>query len=290
MGRSALPAPVAQPSIKNMRWAAMFKGQAAVVAVAYVIYWWGRGLTEGQYAEAAGNARKVIGLETALGLHYEEQLQSLIIDHVWLVNLVNWIYIWCHWPFILVIAVWLVIRHPRIFTRTRNAFLLSGAAGLVVFLLFPVAPPRLVDNLDLVDTVTEHSHAYRVLQPPAFTNQYAAMPSLHFGWNILTAVAMVQASRRWALRIAACIVPVLMGIAIVLTANHFIIDGVVGAFFAGSGLAAATWLDRRRPPVDSGRKGTSVTASRVPALSTGAPPSVEPGYRTLMSTGTAPRF
>ena len=230
--------------------------QVVVVAVMYVIYWWGRGLTEGKYAEAAANARKVIDLEKALGLNREEWLQSLIVDHQMLVNLANWVYIWLHWPFIFTIAVWLVLRHPSIYSRTRNAFLISGAAGLVVFLLFPVAPPRLLGDLDLVDTVTKHSHAYRVLQPPGFTNQYAAMPSLHFGWNVLTGVAMVRASRRPALRVLAVIVPVLMAIAIVLTANHFIIDGVAGIAFAGTGLAVATWLDRRRPPPEWQTKPT----------------------------------
>ena len=96
--------------------------------------------------------------------------------------------------------------------------LLSGAIGMVIFALWPVAPPRLAD-LGLVDTVTEYSRSYRVLQPPAFTNQYAAMPSLHMGWDLLIGLAIIVAASRLWVRVIGGLLPVLMGWAVVATAE-----------------------------------------------------------------------
>jgi hypothetical protein len=104
--------------------------------------------------------------------------------------------------------------------------------------VFPVAPPRLAD-IGLVDTVTQHSNAYRVLQPKAFTNQYAAVPSLHFGWDLLIGIALVTNARWLAVRVFGAVVPVLMFAAIVLTANHYIFDAIAGGAVALTGLGLA---------------------------------------------------
>ena len=159
--------------------------------------------------------------------------------------LANWIYIWGHWPVIIVTMVWLAWQHRPVFLRLRDAMLVSGAMGLVVFVTYPVAPPRLVDP-DLVDTVTRASHAYRVLQPPNFVNQYAAMPSLHAGWDLLVGIAIVTAATHVALRVGGWTLPLLMAFAVVATANHYIVDVVVGIAFALVGYGAALLLERRR--------------------------------------------
>ncbi|HMO54792.1 MAG TPA: phosphatase PAP2 family protein, partial [Tepidiformaceae bacterium] len=134
--------------------------------------------------------------------------------------------------------------HPDTYRLTRNAFLISGGAGPIVFATFPVAPPRLTE-MDVIDTVTRHSNAYRFLQPPAFTNQYAALPSLHFGWNLLIGIAIFRVvNARW-LKAIAVLIPVAMALAVVLTANHYIVDPIAGAAFALGGLGLATFLRNR---------------------------------------------
>jgi hypothetical protein len=156
----------------------------------------------------------------------------------------NWVYIWGHWPVIVVVLLWLFVAHPAGYLRTRNAMLISGGIGLVIFASFPVAPPRLA-GLGLIDTVTEHSSAYRVLQPPAFVNQYAAMPSLHVGWDLLMGLAVYTYARHVAVRIAGLALPVLMVSAVLLTANHYVIDAAVGAALVLASMAAARWIERR---------------------------------------------
>jgi membrane-associated phospholipid phosphatase len=123
----------------------------------------------------------------------------------------------------------LLFRHRREqYYTLRNACLLTGLLGLAIFALFPVAPPRLTD-MPVVDTVTRGSPGYRQLLPPSFVNEYAAMPSFHAGWNLLVGIVVFRATRHWLLRGFAVGMPVAMALAVVATANHFVIDVVAGA-------------------------------------------------------------
>jgi hypothetical protein len=221
--------------------------EVALVVAAYFTYFLVRGFTEGSHDQAVSNSEKIVAVEKAGGFFWEPAIQSAIVDQHWLVTLANWMYIWGHWPLIAGVAVWLLARRPAAFAVFRNAFFISGAIGVIVFVLFPVAPPRLTD-IGVVDTVTQHSNAYRVLQPPAFTNQYAAVPSLHFGWDLLIGIALITQSRWAIVKIVGAIVPVLMLSAIVLTANHYIFDAMAGGIVAMTGLTVATMLARGSAP------------------------------------------
>lgn len=221
--------------------------EAALVAVAYFAYFGVRGLTQANPARALENAGRIEAAERWLHIDWESAWQSVIVGHHSLVTIENWTYIWGHWPVIFTTALWLYLRHPRTYYLFRNAFLISGAIGLVIFATFPVAPPRLA-SIGVVDTVTEYSRSYRVLQPPAFVNQYAAMPSLHFGWNLLVGIALASVAPRWWLKAAALCIPVLMWFAVILTANHYVIDTAAGATLSLSALGLS-WLWSRIRPV-----------------------------------------
>jgi hypothetical protein len=221
-----------------------------LVVFAYFAYFGVRGFTEGNANRAFENAGRVESLERLLHIDYEASWQSLIVDHQALINVANWIYIWGHWPVIITTAVWLYFRQPHTYRLFRNAFLISGAVGLFVFALFPVAPPRLAAG-NVVDTVTEYSRSYRVLQPPRFVNQYAAKPSLHYGWNLLIGIALASIARPLWLKCAALMIPGLMFFAVVLTANHYIIDTAAGATLSLAALAVAYWWSRIRPERES---------------------------------------
>lgn len=223
-----------------------FAREALTTVAAVFAYFAVRALTEGSTGLAVENARRVVDVQQALGLGWEASLQEAVLGHDWMVTLANWVYIFGHWPVIVAGALWLALRHPRTYFLTRNAFLVSGLIGLVVFAAFPTAPPRLA-NLELIDTVTERSNAYRVLQPPSIVNQYAAMPSLHFGWDLLLGLGLARELRARLLRYAAFVLPVLMAVAVVVTANHFVLDVLAGGIVAMIGLFVATLLRSRGP-------------------------------------------
>jgi membrane-associated phospholipid phosphatase len=219
--------------------------QFGLVVLGVACYFGVRGLTANRPQVARDHAQDVLRLESYLRLDVEKQSQTVLVQRDWLADVANWIYIWGHWPVISVVMLWLALHHREVFLRLRNAMLVSGALGLVVFICYPVAPPRLAD-LGLIDTVTERSHAYRVLQPPAFVNQFAAMPSLHVGWDLLVGLAVFAAARPLSIRLLGLLMPVLMATAVVLTGNHYLLDVVGGVLLTLVGHAVALRWEHRR--------------------------------------------
>jgi PAP2 superfamily len=251
--------------------------QVAIVLGAITAYFLVRGATEGSVGEAVRNAGHVVSFERFFGLNVEGSLQSAVAAWPQVTTVLNWIYIWGHWPVIAVTLVWLARRHPLVYYRTRNAMLVSGAIGLIVFISFPVAPPRLA-GLDMVDTVSEQSHAYRVLQPAMFTNQYAAMPSLHVGWDLLIGLAIFVAARHTLVRAIGVAMPIAMATAVVLTANHYIIDAMIGATLTTAGwVVCGRWSGRYSSSANTARQrgastGRRMASESMPAMMDSPPP------------------
>ncbi|MFE7750587.1 phosphatase PAP2 family protein [Streptomyces sp. NPDC057428] len=241
------------PAVRGTGSAARVSRRGLVVVTAVIAYFGVRGLTDSSRTRALHDAGSIQSAERHLHLDWESSLQSLVVDHHAVTRVLNWIYIFGHWPVITVTLLWLLYRSPGLYARVAGAMLLSGAVGLVTFAAFPVAPPRLA-GLGLTDTVTQQSHAYRLLQPPAFTDQYAAMPSLHVGWNLLMTLAVLAATRKVWLRVLAVALTVAMDATVVLTANHYVVDAVAGAALAHlSWYAAGRLQERRRSRLEPSR-------------------------------------
>lgn len=221
--------------------------QVLLVGAAALCYFAVRGLTRSSLLPAQENARDLLAVERAVGLDHEVTIQEAVIGHDWLVNLANWVYMYGHWPVIAITLGWLFVRAPGRYCLLRNAMFVSGAIGLVVFALMPVAPPRL-GVLDVVDTVTQRTEAYRTLQPPGLINRYAALPSLHLGWNLLVGVILWRTTRNAVVRTFAVAMPVAMAFAVVATANHYLIDVAAGAAVALAGLVIARRLPTAATP------------------------------------------
>ena len=117
------------------------------------------------------------------------------------------------------------------YRELRVAMLVSIGIAMVLFWLLPTAPPRLVPDLGIVDTVGMNSHDVGSVYGVSY-NPYAAMPSMHVGWSILLAYGIYMAARRRWVRRVALAHPVIMSIAVVSTGNHYLLDGVVGAAIA----------------------------------------------------------
>jgi hypothetical protein len=216
-----------------------------LVLAGLLVYFGVRAATSHEAGPAVAHARSLVQLEKTLGIAREGDLQGLIIGHHELVTLANWVYIWGHWPLIAISAAWLFRHRPDAYRLMRTAIFASGAIGMIIFLAYPVAPPRLI-GAGFTDTVTSYSHAYRALQPPALTDRYAALPSLHFGWDLLVGLTLARFHPRTAVRILGALMPVAMALAVVMTANHYVLDVVVGGIVAMSGLAIASALIRAR--------------------------------------------
>jgi len=222
------------------------------------LYYLVRGQAHQQVNEAVARGVSIVNLENSLGIFWEVQLQSWVLSYGWLVKLLNWFYLFGHLPVIGTLAIWMYFWHRPQYLLMRNAFLLSGAIGLIIYVNFPTAPPRLLQDhgvfLGFVDTVVDQYHRGRPLTPDFFVNQYAAMPSLHFGWNLLVGVSLWMATRNVFVRAFAVIMPLAMFTDIILTANHYILDGVAGLGVMLLGLfiaMAGRWFVVRTISADS---------------------------------------
>jgi hypothetical protein len=240
-GRGRASVETVSATAREPRPVAAFVRELALVLFAVLVYFGVRSVTEGRVEHAFANAGSVLRLERAVGIAWEGRLQAFVIGHETMVAVVNWIYIYGHWPVIAGAAVLLYVRRRDKYFLLRDAIILSGLIGFAFFALVPVAPPRL-SEAGLVDTVTRYSHGYRALQPPALTNQYAALPSLHAGWNLLVGIVLFQATSRVAVRAFAVVMPVAMAFAVVATANHFVLDVAVGTLVVLAALALAIRL------------------------------------------------
>lgn len=220
--------------------------QLLMITAAFALYFLVRDLTKNQTADAFENAEAIFEFERALGIAWEKAAQDTILNYDFLVTFFNWVYMYFHWPVLAFAAVFtFVVARPHYITY-RNAMIVSGMIGLAFFALYPVAPPRLADPTSFFDSLAVLSKSFEVLQPQGLVNRYAALPSFHVGWNMLAGAALWHGSRHWAIRSFSVVSPALMTLAVVVTANHWVVDVVAGLLIAGVALLVARRIDRRR--------------------------------------------
>jgi hypothetical protein len=219
-----------------------------IVGVAFVLYYLVRGFVVERTFEATSRAIRIVELEKSLGLWvWESKMQAWVMSSDVLAHLFNNIYVYAHFPLIIIIGLWLFFFHRQRYVLLRNAFLISGGIGLIIFNLLPTAPPRLLPwplSDQVVDTMFAFSRVNYDMQPAAFVNHYAAMPSLHFGWNLLLGIGIIWTMRNFLGIAFGVTMPAAMFIAVVATGNHFIIDVVAGTVVALIGLGAALLVQR----------------------------------------------
>jgi len=214
------------------------------------------------------NAIRIIEFERFIGLYHEETLQDWFLPHVWFIKTMNVYYGTAHFFVTLGVFIALYVFRPGVFAQWRNTLAVMTALAIIGFSLFPLMPPRLLDapcpdagygascieselrnrngaeNFGFVDTIKEFGGpwAFDSGAGSKLTNQYAAMPSLHIGWATWCAFALWPIARKLWMRLALLIYPTVTMLCIIVTGNHFWMDGVGGilafavAYFIGTEL------------------------------------------------------
>ncbi|MFE7919279.1 phosphatase PAP2 family protein [Streptomyces sp. NPDC057398] len=260
-----------------------------LVAGLFLVYKFGRRLATGHTGEAFRNAHDVWDLERALHLPGEGAVQSLLLHGDGVVHLANTYYAAVHFPATAAFLVWLYLRRPAHYLRARRVLAAVTAAALALHLLFPLAPPRMLASAGLVDTAREFGPSvYGDPAADSLSNQFAAMPSLHFGWALMVAIGLMAATRSrrrrlWLLH------PALTLLVIVGTANHYWLDALVAAALLGLALAvvppATASLRTARPfRLRHRTAGTAVRAQDGTAPDRG-PVTALPEEQTLVGAG-----
>ena len=226
-----------------------FGREVLLIGIAYMAYELVRSLSAGRALDAFQNAELLVRAERALGIFAELNVQVAILSWQGLVDSLSLWYFWGHFPLIVAFAVWAFARHRPHYLWARNAIFAAGAIGLVIYLAFPVAPPRLLPGAGFVDTLRDvFALQY---ENSSLVNEFAAVPSLHQGFAIIVGVTLFRAlrgRRGVALMVA---LPALMFVSIVATGNHWFLDAVFGALVAGIGMLIACHVERHGLPLPS---------------------------------------
>ncbi|WP_336320122.1 phosphatase PAP2 family protein [Streptomyces lavendofoliae] len=223
--------------------------ELVLVTALFLVYKLGRSLANGHESRAFGNADRVWDLERAVHLPGEGWAQDLIMDGGTLVQAANAYYAWVHFPATIAFLGWLYWRRPGHYVWARRALALLTAAGLALHLLMPLAPPRMLAEAGLVDTARVYGPSVYGATPATdgMANQFAAMPSLHFGWALMVAIGLIAATRgRW--RALWLLHPLITLLVIVGTANHYWLDALVAGLLLGAALALVRLPEAVRRP------------------------------------------
>jgi hypothetical protein len=180
---------------------------------------------------ALARSRWIWHAERLVHLPSETALQHLFLPHPLLVQFLNLYYDSLHIPVLVTCMIWLFVRHRDSYRRLRTTLVaLTGACLLVQ--LVPVAPPRMLPLTGLVDTAVLYHQSVYATVAGFNPDQLSAMPSVHVGWAVMVAVAVITTlSSPW--RWLALLYPAMTTLAVVVTANHFWLDGIVAAALLG---------------------------------------------------------
>ncbi|HMC51388.1 MAG TPA: phosphatase PAP2 family protein, partial [Acidimicrobiales bacterium] len=161
----------------------------------------------------------------SLHLPSELSVQRRALPYPLIVQVCNRYYAAVHGAALIACLVWLFVRHRERYPKTRNSIALVTGACLAIQLV-PVAPPRMLDHLGFVDTGLLYHQSVYTAVGRGLADQLSAMPSVHVAWAVLIAMAVLGAgSGRW--RWAVLAHPVATAIVVVVTGNHFWLDGAV---------------------------------------------------------------
>lgn len=251
------PVTVGNPERRGVR--LRWYREVGLVIVFYIVYSFCRNLFGSATvppSEAFANAMRVIDIEEAIGLYVEPAVQKVFLDFDLFLRAWNIFYGTFHFVVTAGIMVWLYRRYPARYPTWRDTLAFTTALALIGFSLFPLMPPRLLGEFSqfgghslsfhFVDTLKEHGGLWSFESGAVgnVSNQYAAMPSLHFGWSLWCYFALGPVvRRRWTFWLLA-IYPWATLFAIVVTANHYWLDAAGGALVLAAGYVLGSRLAR----------------------------------------------
>jgi uncharacterized membrane protein len=274
--------PEAEPAQRREHHVYWWK-EALVAALFYAVYSWTRNQFGSNKLAADGipdqpftNAERIIDLELSMGLFHEQTVQEWFLPYTGFIQFWNVFYGTAHFAVTLGVFVLLFVKRADVFPLWRNTLAAMTALAILGFAFFPLMPPRLLDapcpipvtddeiqteyggeciesslrgddgTFGFVDTLAEYGGPWSFDSETmaSISNQYAAMPSLHIGWATWCALAVWPLLRsRWA-KVLVLLYPAATLFTIVVTANHYWIDGVGGLIVFALGAVIGIWLHR----------------------------------------------
>lgn len=218
--------PRAQPAVHEL----------ALIIGLYALWQLAGALANGSARDAIVRGRWIWDAERTLYLPSEVWLQSLILPYRLLVEAANLYYYTAHFTVLILFLIWLFVRHREAYPHWRTTLgIVTTACFLIQFL--PVAPPRLVPGIGVVDTAVLYHQSVYATSVAASADELSAMPSVHVAWALFVAVcAWRVTTSRW--RYLGVLHAALTIWVVVVTGNHYWADAIVAAALLVLTLAA----------------------------------------------------
>jgi hypothetical protein len=225
--------------------------QVVLFGAAYMAYRLVRGMVEGRATAAFQHATELINLERGLHVFVEPTVQAWAQGSHFVMGVSSWLYVNTQTTVTISALVYLYLRHNRSFYFVRNMFMIAMFIALVGYWAFPTAPPRLLPEWGFFDSVSAFTgvSSHPGASSGALFNPYAAVPSMHVAFAIMIGWPLALLARWRAVRVWWTMYPLLITFVIVITANHFLADALMGALAAGVSAYGAMRLARLRPQV-----------------------------------------
>ncbi len=203
--------------------------EVTMVGALFALYNLGRLVIVGQEATARAHAEIVRRAEELLHLPSEAAIQEAVAAVPHIFEAANRYYVTLHFPVMIVFLVWGFVARPRAdYAWARNLLVTMTFLGLALHMVFPLAPPRMFPEWGFTDTMAVWGPSAYEGATASVANQYAAMPSLHIGWALLIALVLIRTGPRLLAGLAV-VHAALTVFVVVITANHWWLDGVVAA-------------------------------------------------------------
>jgi PAP2 superfamily protein len=265
------------------RWFDRFWIQAPLCYGLYNAFEWVRSKVEGSRVDAVDNANQVIHAEKQLHLFHEARVEHWVLPCAprcdvnttdgaerFFIRFWNVYYGLMHFAVPALVLIFLYRRNFERYRLWRNTAAFMLAISLIGFWLYPVLPPRL---LPVHYGFFDASHFGGIgpigkAEAGPMANAFAAMPSLHIGWSSWCAFAAVPVVRNRVVKALLILHPILTFFAVVVTANHFILDGVGGLACLGLGYLAARLVTRPKA-VETGAASESRSRPAIDRTTTG---------------------
>lgn len=243
----------APPGPRRLAMAAGIAQEAAILLALFALW-----QLAGSYSligpdGALARAQWIWHAERVVHMPSETEIQRAFLGHPLLVQALNLYYASLHFVVLISCLVWVYARHRRHYPQVRITLVLFTAGALLIQFL-PVAPPRMLPGDGMVDTAARYGQSVYGSVAGFNADQLSAMPSVHIGWALLVALVVVQVSRsRW--RWLALGYPALTLLAVVVTANHFWLDGIAAALLLALALLVQRAGRAARRQLGSRRRG-----------------------------------
>jgi membrane-associated phospholipid phosphatase len=203
--------------------------QLAIFATFDIAYELTRSFATGERVTAFHNAYRVVNVERSLHVFHELEIQDWTMRAPGVVlDVANWTYFNCQFTITILFMLWVYSRRNDSFAFIRNVVLTADFIGIVGYIAFPTAPPRMLSRLGFVDTLEATTVNHHSSLISGLANPYAAMPSLHTAYAVLIGVSGVLLSRHLWAKALWSLYPALVVFSILATGNHFILDAVAG--------------------------------------------------------------